>query len=119
MKLNKIESFRPIAFLKVFIFILGGVSSIFQVHNMILVDTLAREIEDNYIHIYSFIRRFGSYYNNTLSSEYPQGSFEQDGVSILIKDETAQVKDLSKGMVNMREHLQEYSLGNIWTVAVF
>lgn len=115
LRLNKVQ---PLTFIKVFIFTLGGVASCYQIYNMALIDALESEIEDNYLQIYGSIRRFGSFYNNSSSQPLQQGVYDHEGISVLVRQNNVEVKELSEGILNLSEHLDQYALGNIWTVAV-
>lgn len=68
--------------------------------------------------IYSISRRFSQYYNNTNSTHLAKGTYENDGVSIMVSQDT-DVKILSTGINKIRSQLETVTQGHIWTIAIF
>ncbi|WP_231579347.1 hypothetical protein [Photobacterium iliopiscarium] len=68
--------------------------------------------------IYSYTRRFGSYYNNTQEIYTKENHYKTDNVSLIV-NKSGNVKTLSEGIKKLRLQLNQLTRNNVWTIAVF
>ncbi len=82
------------------------------------IERLERSVINDYKVIYSVSRRFSSYYNNVDSIPLDKGSYNRNGVDIVVNSDT-NVKVLSIGIKKLRAELEKLIGDSVWTIAVF
>ncbi|WP_035025425.1 GGDEF domain-containing protein [Enterovibrio calviensis] len=115
---SNVNRFLPYSFIRVFILSLLVTSTALQLFNMAHTQDLVRQLQTNFHSIFETIRRFGSYYNNTPNVLLAKGIHENNGVSLLVRQNNMSVKDLSPGIMKLHAQVEELAPNSVWTVAV-
>ncbi|MDD1795384.1 GGDEF domain-containing protein [Enterovibrio sp. ZSDZ42] len=115
---SNVNRFLPYSFVRVFILSLLVTSTALQLFNMAHTQGLVTQLQTNFHSIFETIRRFGSYYNNSSDFVLNKGVHENDGVSLLVRQDNMSVKHLSPGILKLRTQLEALAPNSIWTVAV-
>ncbi|HAS63428.1 MAG TPA: diguanylate cyclase, partial [Vibrio sp.] len=116
--LTRIYSHHFLPIIKLLTVTLLIVGSLYSIYNAALIKQLSQSIITDFNQFYSISRRFAQYYNNTDSTHLPKGTYENNGVSIMVSQDT-DVKILSTGINKLRSQLETIAPNHIWTVAIF
>ncbi|SMY32528.1 GGDEF domain-containing protein [Photobacterium andalusiense] len=93
-------------------------STLYLIYNIYHVKSFHQQYITKIKLVYSYTRRFGSYYNNTPEKYKAADHYKKDNVSLVVNKAT-QVKVLSNGISKLRSELNQLTNNNIWTIAVF
>ncbi|MEC6795616.1 GGDEF domain-containing protein [Photobacterium sp. S4TG1] len=117
-KNNKDTKKRPVLVLKTFALLFFVFSSFFLIYNIYHLEKFKLRYIARIQDVYSYTRRFGSYYNNTPEVYKPENHYIKNNVSLIVNTAT-KVKTLSSGIEKLRSQLNRLTNNNIWTIAVF
>ncbi|PSW69244.1 GGDEF domain-containing protein [Photobacterium kishitanii] len=115
---NKNTNQHPLTLLKIFALFFCMFSSLYLIYNIYHIEKFHQKYITKIQAVYSYTRRFGSYYDNS-PEEYKHKSIYTTGNVSLIVNTKSKVKILSDGISKLRSELNQLTNNNIWTIAVF
>lgn len=104
--------------LKTFTLLFFVLSSFYLIYNIYHLEKFNHGYMARIQAIYSYTRRFGSYYNNTQEIYTKENHYKTDNVSLIV-NKSGNVKTLSEGIKKLRLQLNQLTRNNVWTIAVF
>ncbi|MCD9515385.1 GGDEF domain-containing protein [Photobacterium carnosum] len=117
-KKHKDTNKHPILVLKTFVLLLFVFSSLYLIYNIYHLEKFNQRYIARIQDVYSYTRRFGSYYNNTPEKYKAENHYKTNNVSLIVNT-ASKVKTLSSGIAKLRSQLNRLTNNNIWTIAVF
>ncbi|WP_297474865.1 GGDEF domain-containing protein [uncultured Photobacterium sp.] len=117
-KKHKDTNKRPILVLKTFSLFFFAFSSFYLIYNIYHLEKFSQHYIAKIQDVYSYTRRFGSYYNNTPEVYKSENHYKTNNVSLIVNT-ASKVKTLSSGIEKLRSQLNRLTNNNIWTIAVF
>ncbi|OBU18466.1 diguanylate cyclase [Photobacterium aquimaris] len=108
---------HAITSLKYFALFLYLFSSLYLIYNIYHIERFHQRYITKIKSVYSYTRRFNSYYNNTQEEYKAANHYKKDNVSLIVNT-ASQVKVLSNGISKLRSELNQLTNNNIWTIAV-
>lgn len=109
---------HSILVLKTFSLLFFIFSSFYLIYNIYHLEKFQRRYIARIQNVYSYTRRFGSYYNNAPEEYKIKNHYKTNNVSLIVNT-TSNVKTLSSGIEKLRLQLNRLTDNNIWTIAVF
>lgn len=103
--------------IKYFALFFCAFSSLYLIYNIYHLEIFHNRYITKMQGVYSYTRRFGSYYNNTSQKYKLEGDYKKDNVSLIVNT-ASNVKILSEGIDKLRSELNQITNNNIWTIAV-
>ncbi|EOD78368.1 sensory box/GGDEF family protein [Grimontia indica] len=85
---------------------------------MVHAKQLIKTIDEEYRQLYSTIRRFGSFYNNTSVQAFNAGEYKVGDTSILVRENNTAVKDLAGGLDKLNDRLKTCAPDSVWSISV-
>ncbi|WP_325892907.1 GGDEF domain-containing protein [Grimontia sp. NTOU-MAR1] len=106
------------SFVKLFTFTLVLVSIGYQAYNMMHSKQLIKKLGEDYGHLYSTIRRFGYFYNNSSSETMEAGVHKHGDISIIVLEKPTKVKNLAPGLDKLNDRLEQFAPEAIWSISI-
>ncbi|WP_408900231.1 GGDEF domain-containing protein [Photobacterium piscicola] len=116
MRINN-TNYNFITLLKSFILLFFLFSSFYVIYNIYHIEKFNQRYITRIQTVYSYVRRFGSYYNNASEEHKLKDDYQIDNVSIIINT-PGKVKKLSKGISLLRSELDKLT-NNVSAISVF
>lgn len=92
-------------------------SSIYLIYNIYSVEEFHQQYITKIKLVYSYVRRFGPYYNNASESYLTENNYQTGNISLIVNTDS-KVKLLSNGIKKLRSELELLTDNKIWTIAV-
>ena len=119
MRINHYQlSKQSITTIKYFALFYCVFSVFYLIYNIYHLEQFYQQYITKIQRVYSYTRRFSSYYNNTSKIYKIKNDYKTNTVSLIV-NKTGKVKTLSGGVIKLRTQLNQLTNNNIWTIAVF
>ncbi|KKD61668.1 diguanylate cyclase [Grimontia sp. AD028] len=105
-------------FVKLCLLMLLVLSTGYQLYNMAHSKQLIEKLDDDYRRLFTTIRRFGSFYNNSPSLTMHNGVHKFGDISVVVRQDNTQVKHLSDGLDKLNNRLDTCAPDSVWSIAV-
>ncbi|WP_283130551.1 diguanylate cyclase domain-containing protein [Enterovibrio norvegicus] len=94
------------------------ISTGYQIYNMAHTKQLIEKIGNDYRLLYTTIRRFGSFYNNSPAVIMNGGMHSFGDISIVVRKDDTLVKNLSDGLDTLNNKLELLAPDSVWSISV-
>ncbi|WP_251875336.1 GGDEF domain-containing protein [Grimontia kaedaensis] len=94
------------------------ISTSYQLYNMAHTKQLIEKIDDDYRRLYTTIRRFGPFYNNSQSATMHNGVHNFGDISVVVHQDETSVKNLSDGLDMLNNKLEQCAPKSVWSIVV-